>query len=70
MSTTVYYPTDLTDEPWTLLQAPWPARKGRPGGPGRPLCALRAVLNGLLSLNQSGCQWRMIPQEFGHWKTL
>jgi transposase len=31
---------------------------------------LRAVLNGLLSLNQSGCQWRMIPQEFGHWKTL
>jgi putative transposase len=70
MSATVYYPTDLTAEQWTLLGALLPERKGRPGGPGRPPCDLRAVLNGLLSLNKSGCQWRLIPQEFGHWNTI
>jgi putative transposase len=70
MSTTVYYPTDLTNEQWAFLQALVPARKWHPGGPGRPPGDVRAVLNGLLSLNKSGCQWRMIPKEFGHWSTI
>jgi transposase len=47
MSTTPYYPTDLTEAQWTLLLALLPARKWRPGGPGRPPCDLRQVLNGI-----------------------
>jgi putative transposase len=70
MSATVYYPTDLTDEQWARLLALLPARKWQPGGPGRPPCDLRAVLNGILYLNKSGCQWRMLPKEFGHWSTV
>jgi putative transposase len=70
MSTTVYYPTDLTDEQWTLLHALVPERKWRPGGPGRPPSDLRGVINGILYLNKSGCQWRMLPKEFGHWSTI
>ena len=70
MSTPWQYPTDLTDEQWTLLQALLPARQWHPGGPGRPPCDLRAVINGSVYLNKSGCQWRMIPQDFGHWNTL
>jgi putative transposase len=70
MSTPRHYPTDLTDEQWALLRTLLPTRKWQPGGPGRPPCDLRAVLNGLLYLNKSGCQGRMIPKEFGHWNTI
>ena len=39
------------------------------GGPGRPPCDLRQVLNGVWSLLKTGCQWRMLPREFGKWNT-
>lgn len=70
MSTPRYYPTDLTEAQWTLLVALLPARKWRPGGPGRPPCDVRRVLNGLLYLLKTGCQWRMLPREFGKWNTV
>jgi putative transposase len=70
MSTIVYYPTDLTDQQWALLQALLPERKWQPGGPGRPPCDVRAVLNGIWYLTKSGCQWRMLPKEFGPWSTI
>jgi putative transposase len=62
--------SDLTDEQWALLRALLPERKWQPGGPGRPPCDLRAGLNGILYLNKSGCQWRMLPKDFGHWSTI
>jgi putative transposase len=70
MSTTQYYPTDLAEAHWTLLVALLPERKWRPGGPGRPPCDLRQVLNGILYLLKTGCQWRMLPREFGKWNTI
>jgi putative transposase len=70
MSDCSHYPTDLTDEQWHLLRALLPPSKWRAGKPGRPPCDLRQVLNGLWYLTKTGCQWRMIPPEFGHWSTL
>jgi putative transposase len=70
MSTTPYYPTDLTEAQWTLLLERLPARKWRPGGPGRPPCDLRQGLNGIFYLLKTGCQWRMGPREFGKWNTI
>jgi putative transposase len=70
MSTDDHYPTDVTDEQWELLQSLLPERKWQPGGPGRPPCDLRCVLNGIVYLNKTGCQWRMIPLAFGHWSTI
>jgi putative transposase len=32
--------------------------------------ALRAVLNGIFYVNKTGCQWRMLPADFGHWQTI
>lgn len=64
MSTTMYYPTDLTEAQWQLLVTLPPPRKWRPGGPWRPPCDLRQVLNGILYLLKTGCQWRMMPREF------
>jgi putative transposase len=70
MSTTRYYPTDLTEEQGALRQTLLPERQWRPGGPGRPPCALRSVINGILYLLKTGCQWRLLPPEFGKWNTL
>ena len=71
MSADSHYPTDVTDEQWHLLQSLLPERAWRPGGRGRPpLCDLRRIVNGILYLNKTGCQWRMIPQEFGTWSTI
>jgi putative transposase len=70
MSADHHYPTDLTDEQWALLQIILPQPAWRPGGPGRPPSDLRLVLNGIWYLNKTGCQWRMVPREFGHWSTI
>lgn len=60
------YPTDVTDEQWKLIEPYLPEAK--PGG--RPRATdLREVLNALLYLVRSGCQWRMIPHEFPPWRT-
>jgi putative transposase len=70
MSTVYDYPTDVTDEPWELLHPLLAERTWHPGGPGRPPCDMRRMLNGILSLNKTGCQWRLVPKEFGHWSTI
>lgn len=70
MSMPVQYPTDLTDAQWQLLQSLLPPRKWRPGGPGRPPCDLRQVLNGMLYVTKTGCQWDMLSPSFGRWKTV
>jgi putative transposase len=61
------YPTDLTDEQWTVLEQYLPPAKTG----GRPRKTdLRAVVNAILYLNRTGCQWRMIPHDFPPWKTV
>jgi len=71
MSADSYYPTDLTEGQWHLLQSLLPQRAWRLGGRGRPpSCDLRRIVNGILYLNKTGCQWRMIPRKFGNWSTI
>ena len=61
------YPTDLTDTEWTLLAPLIPAAK--PGG--RPRTTdMREVVNAILYSLRSGCQWRMLPQEFPPHQTV
>ena len=55
------YPTDLTDDQWELAQIALPEAK--PGGRPRST-RLREVVNALLHLNRSGCQWDMLPRDF------
>ena len=70
MSTAQHYDTDLSDEQWELIQSVLPEQKWKPGSPGRPPTDVRQALNGILYLNKTGCQWRLIPKEFGHWSTI
>ncbi len=70
MGTQRHYPTDLTDRQWELIEPLLPAPKSGPGKAGRPACDLRTVVNGILYVNKAGCQWRMLPREFGRWNTV
>ncbi|MBA2116839.1 IS5 family transposase ISAcma20 [Planctomycetes bacterium FF15] len=61
------YPTDLTDAQWKRIACLIPAAK--PGGRPRST-SIREVLNAILYLTKSGCQWRMLPRDFPSWKTV
>jgi transposase len=57
------YPSDLTDEQWAIVCPMIPPAKQNPRG-GRPRkVKMREVLNTLLYLNRSGCQWDMLPHD-------
>jgi putative transposase len=61
------YPTNLTDAQWAAIARHFPpARHG-----GRPRRTdLRAVVDAILYLLRTGCQWRMLPKDFPPWGTV
>ena len=63
---TQQYPSDLTDGQWQKLKRllPQPAKRGR-----KPLDR-RIVINAILYLNRTGCQWRLLPRDFPNWKSV
>ena len=61
------YPSDLTDEEWAVL-APLIPRAKR-GGNKRSVDE-RSLINGLLYILSTGCQWRAIPKDFPPRSTL
>ena len=70
MSAARQYETDVTDAQWDLLHPLLPKHTWTPGSRGRPPRPLRRVVNGILYVNKTGCQWRMLPQDFGPWETV
>ena len=57
------YPSALTDAQWAIVSPMIPPAKQNPRG-GRPRKVdMREVLNTLLSLNRSGCQWDRLPHD-------
>jgi transposase len=56
------YPSDLTDAQWTLLAPMIPAAHTQGGGRPRTV-DMREVVNTILYLNRSGCQWEMLPHD-------
>ena len=61
------YPSDLTDEEWALAEPLIPP--GKRGG-GRRTVSMREVMNGLLYILSTGCQWRAIPKDLPPRSTL
>jgi putative transposase len=61
------YPSDLTNEQWQLIRPLLPpaSRVGRP----REVCR-RQVINAILYVNRTGCQWRQLPRDFPKWRTV
>jgi transposase len=61
------YASDLTDAEWALIESHMPAAKRL----GRPReTELRAVLDAILYIARTGCQWRMLPKDFPPFTTV
>jgi putative transposase len=54
------YSTDLTDEQWEVIRPFMPAEKKR--GRKREV-DLREVINAILYMSRTGCQWRNLPHD-------
>ena len=54
------YPSDLTDEEWSIVAPLIPPAK--PGGNKRTV-NVREVVNGLMYILSTGCQWRALPKD-------
>jgi transposase len=61
------YASDLTDAEWALIEPllPTPAPRGRPRK-----TAMRKVVEAILYMASTGCQWRAIPREFPPYSTV
>src|ERR1051325_3418301 len=59
------YQTDLTDEQWERVRPLVEAKTGR-----KPTVCRRRILNAILYLNRTGCQWRNLPNDFPVWSTV
>lgn len=54
------YPSDLTDDEWSLVEALIPPAKH--GGRKRSV-DVREVLNGIFYVLSTGCQWPALPKD-------
>ena len=50
----------IPDELWTLLQGELPAAEFAPSG-GRPWIPPRRIVDGVLFVLRTGCQWKAVP---------
>src|SRR3989442_14095856 len=61
------YPSDLTDEEWAHVAPVIPAAK--PGGNKRTV-DVREVMNGVMYVLSTGCQWRALPKDLAPKSTV
>jgi putative transposase len=59
----VAYPSDLKDKEWIEIQHFF--KNGN-----RSLHSKRTLMNAVLYVVKTGCQWRWLPQDFPSWKTV
>ena len=60
------YPTDLKYTEWQVIMEFFPTYKR-----GRPRTwAMWQILDAILYVNRTGCQWRMLPVDFPPWQTV
>jgi transposase len=61
------YPSDLSDEEWALVEPLIPS--GKRGG-GKRTVVMRNVVDGVMYILSTGCQWRAIPKDLPPRSTL
>ncbi len=63
----VAYSSELTDDEWEFIE-PYlrhAAKRGRRYGDD-----LRMVVDAIFYVSKTGCQWRMLPSDFGPWTRI
>ena len=58
------YPTNLTDKQWQVIQNIVENKKRKRKH------SLRKMINAMMYITKTGCQWRMLPSEFGPWQSV
>ena len=66
MQTEVKYSSDLTNRQWQLIRQLLPRRSRR----GRRPIDRRRIINAIMYVVRTGCQWRMVPKDFPKWSTV
>jgi len=65
------YPSDTTDQEWTLLEALLPSPACTHAAGGRPEAhPRREVVDAIRYLVHNGCVWRALPADFPPWRTV
>jgi transposase len=65
------YPSDLTDAQWFQLEPLLGSLRVPRHGGGRPRkYELRRVVDAMLYVVKTGCQWRQMPANFPPWETV
>ena len=57
------YPSDLTDSQWQVIKSIVDNRRKRK-------YSLRSIVNAILYITKSGCQWRMLPMNYPPWQSV
>lgn len=57
------YPSDLTDQEWTEISEFFPCSN-------RALHKKRRLVDAVIYLTKTGCQWRQLPYDFPKWPTV
>lgn len=58
------YPTNLTDKQWKVIKNVLETKERKRKH------SLREMINAMMYLTKTGCQWRMLPKNFGPWQTV
>ncbi len=61
------YPSDLTTAQWRIIQ---PLFIGEKRGAHFTKHSKRKLLNAVLYIEKTGCQWRQLPHDFPNWSTV
>ena len=66
-----YLPTlkRIPDEIWDEIRIILPPPEKPDNTIGRPAVSFRKVLDGILYVLRTGCQWKMLPKEYGSGST-
>lgn len=57
------YPSNLSDSQWQVISKYFDTQRNR-------RYELREIINGILYLVKTGCQWRMLPKDFAPWQLV
>ncbi len=55
---------DVSDAFWAKVEPLLPKQRSSPKG-GRPPTPHRTIFNGILYVLRTGCQWKMVPVQYG-----
>ena len=61
------YSSDLKDKDWETIRHYFEFSNGYGN---RAIHPRRNLVNGILYIVKTGCQWRMLPKDFPPWKTV